>query len=223
MATSGNLREALTIYERVATNRLSALTEWRTATLLALAAGDDEAYHRLCRVGVLRFASVADEHDAFWLANAFLHHASDETILTVARAMINKAAAAHDWSKDYTDLHQAYLAHLEHEPAKALEHLDRFLTDTRLRSIAVFGRNRPGNRAAASFFRATLCAELGRTEEARNNFAQGQEDLKRASAVRTILDPGEHWTELYLGEIRRREAEVAFKAKGITITEVTEK
>jgi hypothetical protein len=64
-----------------------------------------------------------------------------------------------------------------------------------------------------------LLAELGRREEARQDFAQGREYLRLAIGDQPHGDRGENWAGNCLTEIRRREAEAAFKKLGIPFPE----
>jgi hypothetical protein len=70
-----------------------------------------------------------------------------------------------------------------------------------------------------------LCAELGRTEEARRDFAQAHNQLKLAVGGKPGHDRGgegpwvKPWVKTYQAESRQREAEALFKAKGIDLPE----
>jgi hypothetical protein len=70
-----------------------------------------------------------------------------------------------------------------------------------------------------------LGAELGRTEEARRDFAQARAQLKLALGDMPGHDRGgegpwvQPWVKSYQAESRQREAEALFKAKGIPLPE----
>ena len=70
-----------------------------------------------------------------------------------------------------------------------------------------------------------LCAELGRTEEARRDFAQARDQLRLALGNKPGQDRGgegpsvKPWVISYLAESRQREAEALFQVKGIPLPE----
>jgi hypothetical protein len=75
---------------------------------------------------------------------------------------------------------------------------------------------------AANFFvRALLCAELERADDARRDFAKGRAALKLALGDKPGHDRGDgwRWRASYEAESWQREAEAAFKAKGIPLPE----
>ena len=69
------------------------------------------------------------------------------------------------------------------------------------------------------FLRAILCAELGRVDEARRDFAEVGEQLKLALGDKPGHDRGSYWNLAYQAEIWQREAMEVFKAKGIPLPE----
>ena len=66
---------------------------------------------------------------------------------------------------------------------------------------------------------AMLGAELGRTDEARRDFAQAREQLKLALGDKPSRDLGPNWPRTYRGKVMRREAEGLFKVRGIPLPE----
>ena len=218
-ARSGNLPEALQTYAALATNQLAGVFEWHTAATLATALDEPEIHRQLCRAGLLRFASAAEGLNALALADGLLRQPAEDTFLAVARALTDRVAGAHDWSRDFIGLLRASLAHREQRPAAALEFLDQFRSATRFGIIRASAQQQPCHRAEVAFFRAMLGAELGRREEARQDFAQGREYLRLAIGDQPHGDRGENWAGICLTEIRRREAEAAFKKLGIPFPE----
>ncbi len=219
LARSGKLREALVVFETLATNPLSGLGEWQAAAASALAVGDADAYSRLTRVAVLRFASVAEERIALVFGDLLLRQPSDVTMLTVARGMVNRVTEARDWSRDYGDLLRAALAHREQRFAEALDFLDRFDAQTRFGIVRASTQHKPLHRADVSYLRAMLFAELGRMDEARQAFAEGQEHWKRALASQSGVDLGRDWSWKCLVGVRQKEAETRLRDKGVLLAE----
>src|SRR5262249_25471122 len=86
---------------------------------------------------------------------------------------------------------------------------------------SLFFSRLPEQRASLQFFRATLCAELGRADEALREFAQGRAQLKLARGDKPGHDRGRFWYLAYQGEIWQREAQEVFKTKGISLPEPT--
>jgi hypothetical protein len=165
---------------------------------------------------VLRFASTAP---AFAIAGGLLAGPTDEMTVSLARGLVERLAGAQDWSQEFALYAESWLAFREHRHAEALALLDRFRGEAQRGAGRVYFDSRPTDRATASFFRALLCAELGRAEEARRDFAQGRAELKRAIGDKPGHDRGRDWQGSYNAETWQREAEAVFKAKGISLPE----
>ena len=144
----------------------------------------------------------------------------DDNALTMARALLDRADDSSIASNLRLNLINAFLAYREHRYPEALVLLDRFLAtpDSRPGS-QIFGAREPGLQASSLFIRALLGAELGRTEEARRDFAHARAQLKLALGDKPGHDRGEVWVNTYQAENRQREAEALFRAKGIPLPE----
>ena len=116
---------------------------------------------------------------------------------------------------------QAYLALRERRPAEALVFLDKYGGEARSGFGRVLTDSSPAMRGSLSFVRARLCAELGRADDARRDFAKGRADLKLALGDKPGHDRGDgwRWRASYDAECSQREAEAAFMAKGIPLPE----
>lgn len=219
LARSGNAGEALKVFVGVAANPLSTAEDWQAAAALAIATGKLETYRELCRSAVLRFASTAQGRTAYAIAYGLLIGPTDEMTLSLARGMAERVAGAPDWSREFTSQLESYLALRENRPAEALTLLDKFVGEGKSGLGRVGADTDPVIQATRSFLRARLCAELGRVEEARRDFAKGRADLKRALGDKPGHDRGWRWWTSYVVESRQREAEAVFKAKGIPLPE----
>jgi hypothetical protein len=72
-------------------------------------------------------------------------------------------------------------------------------------------------KALTGFRNALPLAQLGRSGEARQAYAEGLKNLGPSASVEQPRDLGESYARWYLAEAHRREAEELFKAKGIAI------
>ncbi len=220
LARSGNAREALPILEAVATNRLSTVEDWFRAAKIAAATGDHDSFERLSRICSLRFSSTVEGAQALGVLFALLQQPMDERTLALARGLLDRAddgsIGSHMWLADAN----ALLTYREHRYEEARVLLDRFLDtlgsrfDTREHLLPAFQAN-------YIFIRAVLVAELGRTDEARRDFARARAQLKLALGDKPGHDRGSGNTcwVTYVAETRQREAEAVFKAKGIPLPE----
>ncbi len=219
LARSGNAGEALPVFVEVAAHRLSDVGDWGNAIVLAVATGEHETYRELCRTGVLRFASTAQGLTAAGMAQGLLEGPTDEMTLSLARGMVERMAGAQDWSQEFASLHESLLALREHRYAEALVLLDKYLGAAPVGVGRVNADASPANKAKDMMIRALLCAELGRADKARRDFAQGRAGLKLVLGVKPGHDRGANWQESYRTESWQREAEAVFKAKGISLPE----
>ena len=112
----------------------------------------------------------------------------------------------------------AVLTYREHRHPEALVLLDRFLDTlgSRLERSVLLD---PSYLAGYIFTRALLGAELGRTDEAVRDFARARAQLKQALGDKPGHDRGRLWWGSYNAEMRQREAEALFQAKGIPLPE----
>jgi hypothetical protein len=219
LARSGNGQEALPILEAVATNRLSGAVDWRVAATVATAVGDRESFQRLCDIGLIRFASTIEGYAATHIATGLYQQPIDRTTMALARALVDRAANTPELSPDFIDIFRAVLAWREHRYPEALVLLDRFRETSITRPGASVESKLPAQMAGVTYLRAILCAELGRADDARHDFAEGRQQLKLALGDKPGHDLGSHWHLAYQAEIRQRAAQEVFKAKGIPIPE----
>jgi len=225
LARSGNARDALKVFLEVAGNRLSEADDWQSTMTLALVTGEQQTYRELCRAGVLRFASTAQGKTAFAIAFGLLAGPADEMTLSLARGLAERVAGAPDWSQELASMLKAYLALREGRSAEALAFLDKYDGEAKSGPARVLVDSSPAMRGSLSFVRARLCAELGRADDARRDFAKGRADLKLALGDKPGHDRGYgwRWRASYDAECSQREAEAAFKAKGIPLPELDAK
>jgi uncharacterized protein with PIN domain len=188
---------------------------------VALATGQLEIYRKLCRSGVLRFASTAQGKTALAFAFGLLHGPADEMTLSLAPGIVERVAGATDWSREWASLVESILALREHQPAEAIALLDKFNGEAKSGVGSVSAAKSPAVQACDLFVRALLCAELERANDARRDFAKGRATLKLALGDKPGHDRGDdwRWPSSYDAESWQREAEAAFKAKGIPLPE----
>ena len=219
LGRSGNAVEALKVFVDLTANPLSTADDWQSATSLALATGQLETYRQLCRSGVLRFASTAQGQTALAIAFGLLHGPANEMTLSLAPGIVERVARASDYSREWASLVESIVALRERRPAEALAILDKFLGEAN--SGFAGAADSPAVQAANLFFRALLCAELERADDARRDFAKGRAALKRVLGDKPGHDRGDRWRwrASYEAECWQHEAEAAFKAKGIPLPE----
>jgi serine/threonine protein kinase len=229
LARSGNAREALPILEAVATNRLSDVMDWMNAAFVANAIGDHDSYQRLRRICSLRFTSTVEGNAALYVVAGLYQQPMDEDTLAMARALMDRANDGSIFIKEQFPSVSAVLAYREQHYAESLVQLDRFLDTPSSRPGSRVTLADPAQQAGSKFIRAMLCAQLGRTEEARRDFAQARDHLKLALGDKPGHDRGgdgpwvKPWVKTYQAESRQREAEALFQAKGIALPELDAK
>lgn len=220
LARSANAREALPFLEAVATNRLSTVRDWNRAAYIAAATGDHAAFERLNRVCWLRFGSTVEGMAAIRVLYGLLQQPMDERTQAMARGLLDRADDGSIGSNNWLADANASLTYREHRYPEALVLLDRFL-DTLGSRLEARELLLPANQACFIFTRAVLVAELGRTDEARQearrDFARARAQLKLALGDKPGHDRGNMWWMTYGAEIRQREAESLFQAKGIPL------
>ncbi len=213
MARAGRLSEALQQMEAVTTNRLAGVRNWHRAMVLALSLEDTAAIRRLGRAGLLGYASVAEGIDALLLADGLLAANGDATEMAVAAAMVERVAAAQDWSRDFASLMQARLAHRQGRFPEALELLDAFIAQRGYGVVRAGFESLPACRAELKCFRAELCARLGREAGARHEL-QASQDILQAAAGAPLAggSHGEFWEENLRATLSRKAAERALQS-----------
>ena len=142
----------------------------------------------------------------------------DERTLALARSLVDRADDGSNLINLGINLVNAILAYREHRYPEALVLLDRFLDTPSSRPGSRLVTD-PAQQASSLFIRALLGAELGRTEEARRDFAQARARLKLDLGDKPGHDRGEGWPGTYAAESWQREAEALFQAKGIPLPE----
>ena len=206
------------ILEAVANNRLSEIEDWRVAAVVAVATGDRASFQRLSQICLLRFTSTAEGVAALAVVSGLFQQPMDDNTLAVARALLDRGDDGSIYSKLLMDSVGAVLAYREHRYPEALVLLDRFL-DAPGSRLGGQLTTHPALKASSLFLRSILTAELGRTEEARRDFARAHDQLRLALGDKPRHDRGEYWYGSYQAESRQREAEAVFKAKGIPLPE----
>ena len=142
----------------------------------------------------------------------------DDRTLALARGLLDRADDGSIGSKIAFAYANAFLTYREHRYPEALVLLDRFL-DTLGSRLERHFYLEPSAQATYIFTRALLGAELGRTDEARRDFARARAQLKLALGDKPGHDRGRNWWETYQAQMRQREAEALFQAKGIPLPE----
>ena len=115
------------------------------------------------------------------------------------------------------------LAWREHRPAETLEILEKSLRAAQIAALGPTSEKRLAVQTRCAFLRAVACAELGRTDDARQSFAQGSERLKAVLEKPPRRDRGAEWLGVYASELLRDEALAVFQAKGIPLPELATK
>jgi hypothetical protein len=218
LVRSGNTREAVPILEAVATNRLSNSYAWNRAANAAAAAGDRDSFERLIRTCSLRFSSTVEGTAATDVLYGLLQQPMDDRTLVLARDLLGRADDSSVGSNTWLAFANAFLTYREHRPSEALTLLDGFM-DTLGRRLETREHLQPANQANFVFTRALLCAETGRRDEARRDFARARVQLKLALGEKPGHDRGDDWALTSQAESRQRETEAVFKAKGIPLPE----
>jgi hypothetical protein len=169
-------------------------------------------------MGLIRFASIAEDEGAELLARALLLQPDEDMTRKAAEVMVARVAASPTWSRFQEGWLRAEVASKELRFREALEHLDRYRSNCDSGQVFPVGANQSAaHRSDMAFFRALLLAELGRPDEARQEFAQGLGLLASAVGKAPGQDRGENWLATYEAGIRRRGAESVLRAKGIPV------
>ena len=213
----GKARDALEIFAHIASDDLSSADSWDRAGILAIAAGEQETYLDLCRMGALRFASTTQGKNAGALAHGMLAGPTNETLLSLARGVVKPMAEAKDWSDDFALYFKALLSLREASYQEALILLDRFIKQEHTTFVFKTAIASPTMQAHFSFIRARLNAELGNEQEAQKDFKKASEFLDQALGGEPNHDLGEFWMYIYEAQCWQREAEAVFKTKGIPL------
>jgi hypothetical protein len=213
MARAGRLPEALLQMEAVAINRLAGVRNWHRAMFLALSLEDMEAIRRLGRAGLLGYVSLAEGIDALLLADGLLAANGDATEMAVAAAMVERVAAAQDWSRDFALLMRARLAHRRGHFQAALELLDESMGQREFGVVRAGVESLPAHRAELRCFRAELLARLGREAEASQELLASQEILQAAGGAPSVVrSHGEFWEENLRAALSRKAAQRALQS-----------
>jgi len=174
---------------------------------------------------VLRFTSTVEGNAALLVVGGLYQQPMDDDTRAMARALMDRANDGSIFIKEQINSVSAVLAYRDHRYSEALELLDSFLDTPNSLPGSRTTLDEPAQQAGSRFMRAMICAELGRTEEARRNFAQARYQLKLAIGDKPGHDRGgegpwvKPWAKSYQSESRQREAEALFKAKGIPLPE----
>ncbi len=216
-ARSGKAPAAAALFEALSTNAFSRVRDWHAATVLASVVGDRDAHRRLRDTGLARFASIAEEQDAYLLADGLMRQPMDDTTSSIVRVLVARVGESQTRSKELAGLVRARLAAAGGRHADALAELDPYLATARSGGIRTAAAEGPARLAGPRFFRARLCAEAGRTEEAAGSFAAALESSRPTGTAGKSGDRGPGWLKTYETELDRRAAEAAFKAHGIPL------
>ena len=218
LARSGNAREALPILEAVATNRLSDVEDWLIAAVVAAGTGDHASFQRLSRICWLRFGSTVEGNAALFVVTGLYQQPMDDEHSGHGACLDGPGRRRFDRQQSPNQPGQRgpglSRASIPRGPGAA----GQIPCHTQLSAGEPSTVTDPAQQASL-FIRALLSAELGRTEEARRDFAQARAQLKLALGDKPGHDRGENWPRTYQAESWQREAEALFQAKGIPLPE----
>ena len=162
---------------------------------------------------LLSYVSLAEGVDALLLADGLLAANGDATEMAVAAAMVERVAAAQDWSRDFALLMQARLAHRRGHFQAALELLDESMAQREFGVVRAGVESLPARRAELKSFRAELCARLGREDEARHELHASEGILQAAGDGSSPgRSHGEFWEENLRAALSRKAAERALQS-----------
>jgi serine/threonine protein kinase len=215
LVRSGKGREGLPVLMGVATNPLGTAQDCADAACVALGSGEREDYRRLCAIGLARFAAGAEGINALSLAEMLLAAPQDAVVMQVIDDLVGRVEKARDFSKEWGVALREWLEFRKGNPDDAAALLPK-LAKMPVPTAPIVARIRKSDYLSAliAFKNALPLCHLGRSEEARQAYAEGIKNLGPAPSADQPRDLGDGYTRWYLAEACRREAEQALKAKG---------
>jgi len=169
-------------------------------------------------IALSRFAAGAERINALNIAGMLLAAPRDEVMIQVASDMVERVDQAQLFSKDLaTNIREWLQFRKGHLAEAATPWLEASGSSASPAPMLTRARRSEYLKALVGFRSALPLVQLGRSNEARQAYAEGMKNLGRAASVENPRDLGESYARWYLAEAHRREAEQAFKAKGIDI------
>ena len=176
---------------------------WYRAAPLFLRRGDLDGYRRHCRAMLARFGDTVDLQVGERVSKACLLSplppADRAAAGALARRTVATARAPEQWILPYALLAEVLAEARDGRPADALARADECLAR---------GSGSWNVAVPARFLRAIALERLGRSGEARRDFAEATTQLRRIGPGAGPLDLGANWHDVLICETLRREAEV---------------
>jgi serine/threonine protein kinase len=217
LARSGKPKEALPILMSVAIDSLGNAQDCADAAFVAIGSGDLESYQQLCGIALSRYTAGAVGLNALSIAGMLLAAPQNEVVIQVANELIERVEEAGDFSKDVETGIREWFQFRKGNLPEAAALWQKASGPPATPSLFARGRKFEYAKAVIGFRSALPFAKLGRSDEARKTYAEGVKNLGPAPSEQMPRDLGESYARWYLAEAHRREAEQAFKAKGIAI------
>jgi tRNA A-37 threonylcarbamoyl transferase component Bud32/tetratricopeptide (TPR) repeat protein len=216
LARAGKPREALPILMSVAIDSLGNAQDCADAAFVAIGSGDLESYQQLCGIALSRYTAGAEGLNALSVAAMLLAAPQNEVVIRVAHELIARVEEAGDFSKDVETGIRAWLQFRKGNLPQAAA-LWQAASPPSTPTLFTRARKFEYAKAVVGLRSALPFAQLGRSDEARQAYAEGLKDLGPAPSEQKPRDLGESYARWYLAEAHRREAEQLFKVKGISI------
>jgi hypothetical protein len=217
LARAGKPKEALPILMSVAIDSLGNAQDCADAAFVAIGSGDLESYQQLCGMALSRYTAGAVGPNALTIAGMLLAAPQNEAVRHVANELIDRVEDAGDFSKDVETGIREWLQFRKGNLAEAAALWQKASGPPATPTLFARARKFEYAKAVIGFRSALPFAQLGRSDEARQAYAEGMKNLGPAPSEQKPRDLGESYARWYLAEAHRREAEQAFKAKGIAI------
>jgi len=142
----------------------------------------------------------------------------NEVVMQVANDLLERVEDAGDFTKDWDTGIREWLQFRKGNPTEAAA-LGSKPSGSPTPTTPMLARPRRSEyvKTLIGFRSAIALASVGRSEEARQAYAESFKNLGPAPSAEKPRDLGESYARWYLAEAHRREAEQLFKGKGIAI------
>lgn len=212
-AQAGAWPEAASFLAGVAANEKSSPAAWWLGAAACLGLADEGAYKALRRQAIWRFGAAAETEAALFLSMGLLLSPAFEDPSAV-ESLLQRLEPVHQqhWSGAFYPLLRALADYRSGRPQEALLQLDAWqaLRETAPVRAALLRDEVAG--PVQQFWRALILADLGRAEEARNAFSEGNRRL--STGPPPAWDLLQSTATLYASHALKREATLRLSEQG---------
>src|SRR5947207_3969759 len=183
MARAGKTKAALPILMSVAIDSLGNAQDCADAAFVAIGSGDMESYQQLCGSALSRFTAGAEGLNALSIAAMLLAAPQNEVVMRVANELFDRVEEAGDFSKDVETGVREWLQFRNGNVAEAATLWPKASGAPATPTLIARARRFEYAKAVIGFRSALPLAQSGRTNEARQAYAEAAKILGRATSV----------------------------------------